>query len=288
MNGTSAAVAARASRNPTDGRPLVFASYLAPNMLPLYRFITASVGERLGIETHLEVGTSFSQLINGEVDVAFLCGLPYVRLAGHLEPLAAPVLAGDRYGAQPVYFSDVIVTNDSRFQSFEDLRGASWSFNDSDSHSGYLVTLVRLLDLGETDQFFGRMVDAGWHQVSIELVAAGRVDASAVDSHVLAVELRRRPELQNRLRVIDSLGPSPIQPVVARRALDAQLRRDLRSALMELTIDRLAEGLVERLVPITDRSFDPIRNMLARVDRAALSLRPTVALKQEAVTLGEK
>jgi phosphonate transport system substrate-binding protein len=277
MNAARAAVAARVTRNPIDdGRPLVFATFLAPNVLPLYRFIAAALGERLEIDTRLVVGTSFSQLINGEVDVAFLCGLPYVRLAEGVEPLAAPVLAGDRYRAQPVYFSDVIVAKDSRFQSFADLRGASWSFNDSDSHSGYLVTLVRLLDLGETDQFFGRVVDAGWHQVSIELVAAGRVDASAVDSHVLAVELRKRPELQNRLRVIDSLGPSPIQPVVARRALDAQLRRDLRSALVELTINRFPEGLVERLVPTTDGAYDPIRNMLARVNRAALSLRPSV------------
>lgn len=276
MNAAGAAVAARSTRNPIDnGRPLVFASYLAPNMLQLYRFITASLGERLGMETHLEVGTSFSQVIDGEVDVAFLCGLPYVRLAKHLEPLAAPVLAGDRYRAQPVYFSDVIVAKDSRFQSFADLRGASWSFNDIDSHSGYLVTLVRLLDLGQTDQFFGRVVDAGWHQVSIELVAEGRVDASAVDSHVLAVELRNRPELQNRLRVIESLGPSPIQPIVARRALDARLRREIRAALVEMATDRLRDDMVERLVPITDRSYDPIRKMLAKVNRAALSLRAT-------------
>jgi phosphonate transport system substrate-binding protein len=275
VSATRAAVAAGATRKGTDaGQPLVFATFLAPNVLPLYRFITGALGECLGIETRFEVGTSFSQLINGEVDVAFLCGLPYVRLAKYLEPLAAPVLAGDRYRAQPVYFSDVIVAKDSRFQSFADLRGASWSFNDSDSYSGYLVTLVRLLDLRETDRFFGRVVDAGWHQVSIDLVAAGHVDASAVDSHVLAVELRKRPELQKRLRVIDSLGPSPIQPVVARRALDARLRRGLQSALVELATDRCADCLVERFVPITDGAYEPIRKMLARVNRAALSLRP--------------
>jgi phosphonate transport system substrate-binding protein len=261
--------------NAEAGRPLVFATYLAPNNLPLYQFITDAVGERLGIETRLEVGTSFSQLIDGQVDVAFLCGLPYVRLAQHLEPLAAPVLAGDRYQGRPLYFSDVIVARESRFQSFADLRGASWAFNDPESHSGYLVTLVRLLELRETDQFFGQVVDAGWHQVSIELVASGRLDASAVDSHVLAVELRHRPELRNRLRVIDCLGPSPIQPVVARRALDSQFRRRLRSAFLDLAGDGLGQSLVERLAPITDREYDPIRKMLAAVNRASLSLRPT-------------
>ncbi len=276
MNATRAAVAAEKRRNALGEKPrLVFATYLAPNMLPLYRFITDAVGKRLGIETRLEVGTSFSQLINGEVDVAFLCGLPYVRLAKYLEALAAPVLSGDRYRGRPSYFSDVIVGRDSRYRSFADLRGASWSFNDPDSHSGYLVTLVRLLDLAETDQFFSRVVNAGWHQASIDLGASGRVDASAVDSHVLAVELRNRPELWNRLRVLDSLGPSPIQPVAARRALDAELRRELRSALLNLAGDGLRDGLVERLVPITDGWYDPIRKMLARVNGAALALLPT-------------
>lgn len=273
MNEFLAAVAARRSEpDLTRPAPLVFATYLAPNLLPVYRFITDSVGARLGIETNLVTGTSFSQLISGDVDVAFLCGLPYVRLAEHLDPLAAPVVAGARYGGQPVYFSDVIVGRASRFQAFADLRGASWAFNDPDSHSGYLVTLTRLLDLGETDRFFGRAVDAGWHEVSIDLVASGQVDASAVDSHVLAVELRRRPELLSRLRIIESFGPSPIQPIAALRSLDPGLREQLREALTGLAGDELAHGLVERLAPITDDWYDPIRAMLARVDRAGLAL----------------
>lgn len=274
MRSGAAPVGALDLRPGTD-RPLVFATYLAPNILPVYRLIAGAVGKRLGIETRFVVGTSFSQLVSGEVDIAFICGLPYVRFAEHLEPLVAPVLAGDRYDGQPFYFSDVIVRRDSPFQSFADLRGASWSFNDPDSHSGYLVTLIRLLDLGVTNQFFGRVVDAGWHQVSIELVACGAVDASAVDSHVLALELRNRPELQTRLRVIDSFGPSPVQPVVARRALDTRLRQQVREALLSLSGDGLSKGLVERLAPITDGWYDPIRSMLARVNRATLALNPT-------------
>src|SRR5260370_24299307 len=103
-------------------RPLVFATYLAPNNFPLYQHITAAVGERLGIQTRLEVGRTFRQLINGEVAVAFLCGLPYVRLTKHVELLAAPVLAGDRYSGRPLYFSDVVVARGSRFQAFAALR----------------------------------------------------------------------------------------------------------------------------------------------------------------------
>ena len=274
MRGGAAPVGALDLNRRTD-RPLVFATYLAPNLLPVYQSIAAAVGTRLGIETRLVTGTRLSQLTTGEVDVAFLCGLPYVRMAEQLDPLAAPVVAEDRYSSRPVYFSDVIVRRESPFKTFTDLRGASWSFNDPDSHSGYLVTLTRLLELGQTDAFFGRVIDAGWHQVSIELVASGQVDASAVDSHVLAVELHHRPDLANRLRVVDSFGPSPIQPVVARRSLDAGFRQQLRDILVGLAGDGLSQGLVERLTPITDDLYDPIRTMLVRVIEAGLTLSPT-------------
>ena len=43
--------------------------------------------------------------------------------------------------------------------------------------------------------FFARVVEAGFHQRAIRLVAAGVVDAAAIDSQVLAVELRDHPEL---------------------------------------------------------------------------------------------
>jgi len=61
-------------------KPLVFANFLAPNMTTAYAFVAAAVGQRLGAATTLIEGTSLEQLLDGSVDVAFLCGLPYVRL----------------------------------------------------------------------------------------------------------------------------------------------------------------------------------------------------------------
>ena len=46
-----------------------------------------------------------------------------------------------RYGARPVYYSDVIVHADSSFRHFEDLRGGTWAYNEPGPHSGY--NLVR-------------------------------------------------------------------------------------------------------------------------------------------------
>ena len=190
-----------------------------------------------------------------------------------LELLAAPVLAGRRFRGEPIYFSDVIVRTESPFRSFADLRGASWSYNDPQSHSGYNETRYHLLRMGETRGFFGRVVQAGSHQRSIRLVAAGEVDASAIDCQVLAVELREHPGLARQLRVIDALGPSTIQPVVAAQSLGADVKAALHGALLGLGDDpdareALALGLVERFVAVDDARYDDIRHMLDAVEAA--------------------
>jgi hypothetical protein len=53
-------------------KTLRFATYLAPNMRPVYQFIADYVGGKLGRDTSLVVGTSFEQFAEGEVDFGFL------------------------------------------------------------------------------------------------------------------------------------------------------------------------------------------------------------------------
>ena len=107
-------------------------------------------------------------------------------------------------------------------------------------------------------------------------MATGEVDASAIDSQVLAVELRDHPELAARLRVIATFGPSTIQPVVAARRLPARLREAIRAALLAMADDPaargpLAHGFVARFAPVDDASYDDIRAMLAAVEAAAFT-----------------
>jgi len=268
-------------RRTSEGRgrrgALRFVTFLAPNLYALYEFIAHHAGRRLGLPTELAVGSSYAELSGPAVDVAFVCGLPYVELArggeAPLEPLAAPVLRGERFGGRAVYFSDVIVHRASRRRSFADLRGCSWAYNEPHSQSGYGITRYHLVRRGETNGYFGRVVEAGWHERALRLVADNAVDATAIDCHVLAVALRAEPELAARVRVIDTLGPSTIQPVVASRRLPQRLRADLRAFLLELAGDPVARphldrALVQGFEAVDDASYDDIRAMLAAVEAA--------------------
>jgi phosphonate transport system substrate-binding protein len=259
---------------------LTVASYLAENARPIYERIAAWIGRRLGEPAEL-LGVPWAErlqrLDDGRVDVGFMCGWPYSqrvdRPDASIELCCAPVMAAPRYGGRPIYFTDVIVRAAGSLRSFADLRGRAYAYNDSDSHSGYNVPRDHLLRLGETAGYFGRVVASGSHQASIRLVEAGEVDASGIDSTVLELECHRRPGLAQALRVVESIGPNPIPPVVVARGLSADSKRRLTEAFLTMHEDPegraiLADGLLERFVAVRDRDYDPVREMVSRAQAA--------------------
>jgi phosphonate transport system substrate-binding protein len=250
---------------------LRFGTFLAPNMLPVYQAIADFVGAQLGLSTELVVETDYRNCVNDVNDVSFVCGLPYVTYERQglspAVPIAAPILTGKRYGGRPVYFSDVIVRRDSPARSFLDLRGRSWAYNEPLSQSGYGITRHHLVSIGETDGYFGEVVEAGFHEAAIDMVRRGEVDASAIDSHVLEVAMRTDPSLRDEIAVVDVLGPSTIQPITVTKRLPADSRRSIQRVLTELHHDRtmrahLDFGLIDRITAVDESDYDDIRRML--------------------------
>lgn len=256
---------------------LRFGTFLAPNMMPVYTAIAEAVGEILGLTTELVVESDYENCRNDVNDVCFVCSLPYIHFeregVAPAVPIAAPVLRGERYEGRPIYFSDVIVAADSDLHTFADLRGRSWAYNEPLSQSGYGITRFHLVSMGETNGYFGEVVEAGFHETAIRMVAAGQVDASAIDSQVLGVEMRDNPDLAGQLRVIDSLGPSTIQPVAVSKRFDQRFRDDVADIFLDLHrragFDRVLEhGMVERFVSVGPDSYDDIRMMLETCEKA--------------------
>jgi ABC-type phosphate/phosphonate transport system substrate-binding protein len=248
------------------------ATYLAPCVEPVYRLAADRIARVVGRGTELVVGRNHDAIARGEHHVAFICSPPALELIDRDPPaaeiLAAPILHGERYAGRPTYFSDIIVRADDGAERFEELRGRSWAYNEPTSHSGYVVTLAHLAQLGATQGFFSRAIAAGFHQHSLRLVAGGVVDASAIDSQVLEIELVRHPNLSRRVRVIESLGPSPIQPALVSTRVPTPEREGIREALLSLHEDPAGRAVlrscgVERFVRAEEKDYDPIRTMIA-------------------------
>lgn len=212
----------------------------------------------------------YRQLDAGAIDVAWICGAPYVRrvdAGAAIELLAAPVWIGERYEEQPVYFSDVVVGRNSRFRTFADLRGATWAYNEPGSFSGYEAMRYHLAAQGLDGGFFGAWVASGAHSRSLELIRSGAADVAVIDSTVLEAEHAHHPQLRNELRVLAVIGPNPMPPWVVSRRVAPATRARLRELFTAMHLEGagraiLRAGGMTRFVAVNDADYDPTRKML--------------------------
>jgi phosphonate transport system substrate-binding protein len=89
----------------------------------------------------------------------------------------------------------------------------------------------------------------------VKVVETGEAEAAAIDSNTLWLKRREDPSLGARLRVIESWGPSPIQPLLVREAIPRAVRARIAEAL--LTLDAVP-GLPERLGAFGLLRFTPV------------------------------
>ena len=199
-----------------------------------YQKITDYLGSQLQRRVEMVQRSSYGEvnalLANGEVDLAFVCSGAYVDLRdrGAAELLVVPVVDGNT-----TYQSWVIVRSGVETDSFEDLLGNSFAFVDPISNTGYYFPVWWALQLGEDPKsFFGATTFTHSHEKSIEMVVQGVVDAAAVDHLVFEGLVKQRPEIEERVRIIEKSPDFGIPPVVTRWGMDPELQETLRDLLL--------------------------------------------------------
>jgi phosphonate transport system substrate-binding protein len=240
------------------------------------RRIVLASEERVSGPEQGSVDRSEDPFSRREADVGFLCAPTYLRLRKREHPPAellgvAPVFADERARGKPVYFCDVIVRRSSPAGSFGDLKGGVWAYNDPCSLSGHGGLRAKLGSHEKVGAFFGRTVQSGSHPVSVRLVAEGKAHAASIDSNVLRILLDRNEGLRDEVRILESWGPYPIQPVVVRTDLDLSLKSTLRQSLLKTEADPLTRSELEafglkRFVKVGEEDYDAGRlpQLLAR------------------------
>jgi phosphonate transport system substrate-binding protein len=264
---------------------LKIASCMAENTEPFCRALARYFQNKIGIETEYVSGIPWQERERmfdaGEIQMLWLCGLPYVHkaelLRTRVELLAVPVPIGRRYENRPVYFSEVVVHRQSAYRCFSDLRGRVWAFNEPRSHSGYNVVRAHLAGLGAYAGYFASAVESGAHVNSLRMILDRRVDCAAIDSTVLEWAAQEQPEISEHLRVIETLGPSPIPPWVISKSVPVHRRRTIRALLLDMHrgpfgMVALNEGRIARFVASNDHDYDPIRRMAQAA--AAVAVQP--------------
>jgi phosphonate transport system substrate-binding protein len=264
-------------------RELRLITYLAPGLpLGLFEVVAEYLGSALELQATLESETRVSAPSPGEpdpfsndrADLGFLCAPGYFWLSERTPPAVELVPAAFQFDdprtrGKPVYFSELIVRRDSRFERFADLRGGRWAYNDPCSLSGYFSMLEALMRIGEDERFFGSRFQPAVLDDVIRSVLDDRADCGAVDSNVLRRCMREDASLEQRLRVVETWGPFPIQPIVVRAGVDGHVRRELAAKLLCMhETERWRRALelhgVRRFVPIAESDLAHERRVFQR------------------------
>lgn len=208
----------------------------------------------------------FNELLaNDGLDLAFVCGGPYVE--GHKDFQLELLVVPETPAGETVYYSYLIVPQDSPAETIEDLRGLKFAFTDPQSNTGCLVPTYMLALQGETPgQFFNETLYTYAHDKSIQAVASTVVDGAAVDSLIYDYLATTNPDLVKKTKILSVSEPYGIPPVVIRPNLPQDVQQRLRTALLEMNGN--AEGqsilkgmMIGRFVPSNDASYDSIRKM---------------------------
>ncbi len=233
-----------------------------------YRKLLNYIGDKFDKEVEFIDEEEYSEinelLRTNAIDVAFVCGGPYVQ--GHEEFGMELLVAPYAYGGT-VYYSYILVHKESPVENMDGLRGKTFAFTDPMSNSGKLVPTYMLARMNETpDSFFERYDYTYAHDKSIQAVAEGIVDGAAVDSLIWEYANSTNPVLTSRTKIIQRSPPHGIPPVVVRTGLDQSTKENLKQVFLNIHKDEkgmeILKGMkIDKFVPVDDSAYDSIREM---------------------------
>jgi phosphonate transport system substrate-binding protein len=233
-----------------------------------YKALLSYVGDQLKMKVNFIEKESYAEvnflLEEGKIDVAFVCGGPYID--GHdkfgLQLLVAPQIDG-----KTVYYSYIIVHKDSTFDKFDELKGKTFVFVDPLSNSGKNYPTYLLQQMGESaETFFKEYIYSYAHDTSIRAVAEGIVDAAAVDSLIWNYMEKNESPFTKLTRIIKVSPSYGIPPVVVRSTLKKDLKDKLKNIFLDMHLGEkgrqiLAKMEIDKFVETGDFNYDSIREI---------------------------
>lgn len=198
-----------------------------------------------------------------DMGCVFMCGWPFAMADPQPRLIAAPVPSPPRYGGEPVYFTDLVVRADSRFETLEDTFGGRLAWTVETSHSGFNAPRYHLLRFRtpERQVLYGATLGPLVSPVrALQSVVEGTADVAPLDSLFHDLLRLHAPERAAAIRVIDTTEAAPIPPLVASAGADPDACAGLTDALLEIHGDpslrtALDTVMVERFVTVEPENY---------------------------------
>jgi len=195
--------------------------------------------KKLNIKVKPFIATDYSALIeglcSGKIHGSFLSPLPYVISKNKCK--TKMIITSLRSDSSIYYKTYFIVHSQSPYKSLYDLKGKTWGIPDIASTSGYLFPILRMKELKlDPDKDF-KKIQLNSHENVIIAVYNKEVDFGTIYSDGRILLRNEYPDIFEKTRVIDSIGPIPNDGFVVSPYLNENFIQKLKKAFLELPKD---------------------------------------------------
>lgn len=154
---------------------------LARKAAPLMKYLEARLGMKVEFTPVTDYAASVEALANKQVDLAWFGGFTFVQALNRSGGKMIPLVQRE----EDEKFRSVFISADPTIQTLADLKGKTLSFGSQSSTSGHLMPRHFLLEAKvDPDKDLKRVAFSGAHDATIAAVAAGKVDAGALNISV--------------------------------------------------------------------------------------------------------
>jgi phosphonate transport system substrate-binding protein len=210
LAGFAIVVASAASAAPADGIFRITAipdespTELARKAAPLVKYLEARLGVKVEFTPVSDYAAAVEALANKQVDMAWFGGFTFVQAQSRSGGKIVPLIQRE----EDQHFRSVFITSDPSIKSLADLKGKTLSFGSASSTSGHLMPRSYLLEAKiDPDKDLKRVAFSGAHDATIAAVAAGKVDAGALNISVWEKFVTEKKVDPSKVRVFYTTPP---------------------------------------------------------------------------------
>ena len=205
---------------------------LARKAVPLVKYLEQQLGMKVEFTPVSDYAAAVEALVNKQVDMAWYGGFTFVqaniRSGGKVIPLVQR--------EEDEKFRSVFITSDPSILTLADLKGKTVSFGSQSSTSGHLMPRSVLLQANiDPDKDFKRVAYSGAHDATIAAVAAGKVDAGALNISVWDKFVADKKVDPSKVKVIFTTAPYFDYNWTVHADMPAAQREKLTKAFLSLS-----------------------------------------------------
>ena len=205
---------------------------LARKAVPLVKYLEQQLGMKVEFTPVSDYAAAVEALVSKQVDMAWYGGFTFVqaniRSGGKVIPLVQR--------EEDEKFRSVFITSDPAIKTLADLKGKTVSFGSQSSTSGHLMPRSVLLQANiDPDKDFKRVAYSGAHDATIAAVAAGKVDAGALNISVWDKFVLEKKVDASKVKVIFTTPPYFDYNWTVHADMPAAQREKLSKAFLSLS-----------------------------------------------------